>query len=146
MSRHAREAALLGQIISYDDTAESHSLRACIIQAHKDECCIWRAVWLTGVLVLVGAIGLGYWQVLLACNPKIPSRTAEIIARTSSGLGLGGLVSWFSFVCLGAIYRKRTRKWLKVGWSSATKILDARMGQRNTLLHPAKEQEISSKQ
>lgn len=131
LSENERETAFLGQVISYDDTAESRRLKARITEAQQDERCVQRARRLPSLLMVVAAAGLGYWAVFLSHDAsKMAWSARQFIANGFWGLGLGSLVSLLVLAGLGAVYRKRTRKRREEGRRFAARLLETRLGKR----------------
>ena len=146
MGDSERETAFLGQILSYDDTAEAQRLKARITQAQQQERCVRHALRLPVLLLLLAAVGIGYWEAIVeggVSNMTWPAR--QSIANGFYGAGLGSLASMLALLVLGALYRKRTVQRQEEGRRFAAKLLQTRLGNPTTppLSGVAKERQIS---
>jgi hypothetical protein len=137
MNKSERETAFLGQVLSYDDTAESRSLKASITQAEQAERCVLRALRLPVLLLVVAAVGLGYCKMLLDGNAANITWSAEqSIANGFYGAGLGSLFSGLVLLGLVALYHKRTSERRAEGRRFAAKLLETRLGKPMPLTPP----------
>ena len=129
MGYNERETAFLGQVLSYDDTAEGQRLKAKITQAQQEERRVRQALRLPVLLLLLAAVGLGYWEAIVeggSSNMTWPAR--QSIANGFYGAGLGSLASLLALLGLGAVYRKRTVERQEECRRFAAKLLHARLG------------------
>ena len=129
MGDRERETAFLGQVLSYDDTAEGQRLKARITQAHQKERCVRQALRLPVLLLLLAAVGLGYWEAFVesgSSNMTWPAR--QSIANGFYGAGLGSLASLLALWGLATVYRKRTVEQQEECRRFAAKLLQTRLG------------------
>jgi hypothetical protein len=140
MSESERETEFLGQILSYDETAHGQRLKTRIAQAQQDKRCVCRALRLPTLLVLLAAVGLGYWEVFLAERVFLPPDSSITIQPIRYyiingvwGLGLGALFSLLVLLGLVAIYHQRVGGLRKEGRRAAAKLLEDRLRKPATL-------------
>jgi len=133
MGESERETAFLGQILSYDDTTEGGRLKARITQAQQEERCVRQALRLPVLLLLLAAVGVGYWEAFVDGNASNMTWSArQSIANGFYGAGLGSLASLLALLGLGAFYRKRTVERQEEGRRFAAKLLQTRLGKPTT--------------
>jgi hypothetical protein len=145
MSEH-KETAFLRQCMLYDESAERHQLEAKIIQAERDERCVWRAVWLMALFAAVAMAGLCYGVVFLENPPQNMSQfITPFIIRIVCALGAGSLVCMLAFMGLGMVYRKELELRREECRRLAAKLLESRLGKPRTapLGGLVKEQELA---
>jgi len=133
MGDRERETAFLGQVLSYDDTAEGQRLKARVTQAHQKERCVRQALRLPVLLLLLAAIGLGYWEAFVeGGSSNITWSARQSVANGFYGAGLGSLASLLALLGLGALYRRRTVERQEECRRFAAKLLQTRLGKPTT--------------
>jgi hypothetical protein len=134
MSDSQRDTAFLRQCLRYDDSNERHQLEARITQAHGDERCVRRAVWLMALLTGLSMAGLCYAAVFLTDHPQNVSQfITPFVVKVLCALGLGSLICMLVFMGLAMVYRKELDQSREACRRLAVKLLESRLGKPSVM-------------
>ena len=108
MSEHERKTAFLREVISHDQTAESHQLGEEITRLHGHIRVLRRAVFWMVVLTALAVAGLGYAAILSWDYPDNMWRFFRRVGvKVPCALGVASLMSLLYFTGLGVAYRRQ---------------------------------------
>jgi hypothetical protein len=129
MSDHERETDFLRQCLRYENNAEHEQVGEAIARVQRDERCVWRAVWLMGLLAGLSLAGVCYAAVFLADSPEDMTRiVTPVIVKAFCALGVGSLICLLAFAGLALLYRRDLDRRREECRRLATKLLDSRLG------------------
>jgi len=101
---HRKPGPFLGALLLHLDSQESRRLYHELLALERDERCLWRGLFVMGVLLMVALAGLGYCALLL---PNSERGFTHPMVSCMLVLGLGALISQAVF--LGYLLWQRTK-------------------------------------
>jgi hypothetical protein len=107
MSEYQKQSEFLKSLLEYDEAPESTMLRDRLTIAERNECCIYSACRLVGMVGILAFFGLGYSAVLL---PSFFDRSSHFLIQLCSALVLGSAMCLALFVGLWLWYRAASNK------------------------------------